>query len=196
MKGVSAAASRREYWRDQITAAWQAAVEAIFETGRRVIKAKSDKDLPPGQFLQMIENDLPFGRSTADKLMAVARDRRLANSELVPNLPPSWGTLYELHLLEDAQLRRLVAAGRIRPDLDRHEIKAFFLEDHRRERLRRIIETAWPQRRFPVIYADPPWRCRDGDRQGASRRASPNWRSDCRHRPPARHPVSEAKYPR
>jgi len=45
--------------------------------------------------------DLPFAARTAQRLMAVAADARLANPTHVSLLPPSWGTLYELTKLPD-----------------------------------------------------------------------------------------------
>jgi len=44
----------------------------------------------------MIEEDLPFSRFTAFRLMTVAKCSFLANVAHVQHLPPHWGTLYEL----------------------------------------------------------------------------------------------------
>jgi hypothetical protein len=51
---------------------------------------------PHGEFLAMVENDLPFGDRTARRLMAIARDPRISNRTHASILPPSWMTLYEL----------------------------------------------------------------------------------------------------
>jgi N6-adenosine-specific RNA methylase IME4 len=157
--------ARRQYWARRINEAWDAAVEAVFETGRRLIEAKSDKDLPPGQFMEMVRTDLRFGVSTADKLMAVARDRRLVNSEHVPNLPPYWGTLYQIHLLKDAELQTLLDNGTIRPDVEREEIIAKRNALRRSSKQTEIIGGLVADlqafiaagHRVGTVYADPPW---------------------------------------
>ncbi len=52
--------------------------------------------LPHGEYLKMIEEDLPFNESTARKLVLIARDNRLTDRSHVNVLPPDWGTLYEI----------------------------------------------------------------------------------------------------
>lgn len=50
-------------------------------------------ELPHGEFEAMAEVDLPFGASTARRLMTVARDNRLTNRTHVHVLPPFWRPL-------------------------------------------------------------------------------------------------------
>ena len=66
-------------------------VEAIIRTGRVLLEAKAD--LEHGEFLAMVENDLPFGARSAQMLMAITHDARLTNAKSVSLLPPAWGTL-------------------------------------------------------------------------------------------------------
>ena len=75
------------YWRERITERWQDSVQAIIDVGRLLLAAKAA--LEHGQFQTLFEGEdrLPFGWNTANKLMAIARDRRLLNSEHVQNLP-------------------------------------------------------------------------------------------------------------
>ena len=63
---------------------------------------------------------LPFAYRTAYTLMEIAADRRIVQH--VAQMPPSWGTLYHLTKLDDAQFTKLLKSGVIRPDLERHEI--------------------------------------------------------------------------
>ncbi len=114
-------AGRRHDHAGFIAAAWQKSIEAIIETGRRLIDAR--KELAHGEFLAMIKNDLPFGEDTAERLIKIARDPRLSNSAHGRILPPSWRTLFELTKLNDEQFDRLVAAGVIRADMQRWEIE-------------------------------------------------------------------------
>ena len=61
----------------RITACQRKSVESIIECGRLLIAAKDE--LKHGEFLKMIENELPFKRSTAQALMN--RRRRTYHKE-------------------------------------------------------------------------------------------------------------------
>jgi DUF3102 family protein len=84
----------RKQWAKLITEAWQKSVGSIVETGDLLVQAK--EDLEHGEWLPMIESDLPFGRQAAHRLMVVARHPVLSNVAHGPHLPASWRTLYEL----------------------------------------------------------------------------------------------------
>lgn len=107
-------------WAARITASWRASVEAIIEVGRLLTAAKGV--LPHGVFGTMCENDLPFGQRTAERLMAIAADERLTDPTHVSNLPASWGTLYELHQLSDAEFKAQIADGTICADMERKDV--------------------------------------------------------------------------
>jgi hypothetical protein len=68
-------------------------------------------DLPRGEWLAMIASDLPFKARTAQRLMAVARNRELVNAAHASHLPPSWMTLYELTKLPEPELHAAIADG-------------------------------------------------------------------------------------
>ena len=104
-----------EAWVRRIGGAWQKSIDAIFETGRLLIEAKTA--LPHGDFGKMIEADLPFSAQSANKLMAIARDPKLSNPAHVRELPASWGTLYELTKLDTETFERRIKEGTIRPDM-------------------------------------------------------------------------------
>ena len=57
----------------RITACQRKGVNSIIECGRLLIAAKDE--LKHGEFLKMVENNLPFKRSTAQALMRIAADR-------------------------------------------------------------------------------------------------------------------------
>ncbi len=103
-----------------ITESWQQSVEAIFETGRLLNAAKDA--LTHGEFTPMVNESLPFGPSTAQRLMKIAADKRLQNRNTVQHLPPSWGTLYELTKLDDTAFEHRITDGTIRPDMERRDI--------------------------------------------------------------------------
>ena len=55
-------------------------------------------ELPHGEWLKMIRDELPFGKRTAQMLVTVATNDNLqdAYAKHVSLLPAAWGTLYEL----------------------------------------------------------------------------------------------------
>src|SRR3990172_2357705 len=84
----------RAGWALRIGAAWGSVLENVLATGRTLIEAKAA--LSHGEFLKMIEADLPFKARAAQMLMKIAADPRLSKAQHLAHLPPSWGTLYEL----------------------------------------------------------------------------------------------------
>lgn len=161
-------------WAERIGAAWRRSVQAILESGQLLIDAKAV--LAHGEFQQMIERQLPFTASTARRLMAVARDPRLAKPEHVHALPPSWGTLYEITKLGDDAFAQAIESGTIRPDMQRRDIAQQVKRDRRNaveaELASRI--RALPQKRYGVIYADPEWRFEPRSRETGMDRAPEN----------------------
>ena len=69
----------------RITDCQRKGVSSIIECGRLLIAAKDE--LKHGEFLKMIENNLPFKRSTAQALMKVANDKRITNNQRSGCLP-------------------------------------------------------------------------------------------------------------
>lgn len=153
-------------WAARIRSTWGSALQAILDTGQALIEAKAA--LEHGEFIAMVEENLPFARSTAFKLMKIAEDKRLSNVSHVKHLPPSWGTLYQLTRLDDATFITAVETGAIRPDMERKDAERLRTAEWRGERLARTEELSKASppaitltaaaRRYPVIYADPPWR--------------------------------------
>ena len=81
----------RAQWARAICATHKATVQNIFKMGRLLSAAK--KKLQHGEFTTMIESDLPFGKRTAQMLMAVAADARLAKANHGSLLPATWRCL-------------------------------------------------------------------------------------------------------
>jgi hypothetical protein len=92
-------------------------VNSIIECGRLLIAAKDE--LKHGEFLKMIENNLPFKRSTAQALMKIAADRRITKYQHAGCLPAHWSTLVKLAQLPDAAFEARIADGTIHPGLER-----------------------------------------------------------------------------
>jgi hypothetical protein len=110
------------HWAKQIRTIWQATAQSFIKIGQLLIDAK--KDLGYGKFGQMVANDLPFGSSEADRLMKIARDKRLTNPAHAQYLPPSSYHLYRLTFLSNAEFAAGIADGTIKPDMERRTIEA------------------------------------------------------------------------
>jgi N6-adenosine-specific RNA methylase IME4 len=152
-------------WISQISSVWRSGLTPVLECGRLLQAAKDE--LKRGEFLEMIEQKLPFKARTAQRLMAVASDERLSNATHGPHLPPSWRTLYELTKLDDKTFSKALTEGKIRSDMERSEVaeirdNAKRLETKTNESqkgctvddLRKLIADG---RKYGTIYADPPW---------------------------------------
>jgi hypothetical protein len=109
----------RSDWAEEINASYRKSIEGILKMGLTLIAAKDALD--HGQFLEMIEHDLPFEASTAERLMKIARDPRITNAAHAQFLPMAWGTLYELSKLPDAAFEQAVSSGDINPKMTRTE---------------------------------------------------------------------------
>ena len=101
----------------RITNCQRKGVESIIECGRLLIAAKDE--LKHGEFLKMIENNLPFKRSTAQAIMKIASDGRITKYQHAGCLPAHWSTLAKLTQLPDAALEARIADGTIHPGLER-----------------------------------------------------------------------------
>ena len=120
-------------WAQSINRAHTGAVNAILETGALLIQAKAA--LPHGEFGRMfvdsekrvgrvpVDEPLPFGFSTADRFMIIARHPELSNVAHAQHLPSSWMTLYELTKLPDDTFTEKLEAGEINPRLQRKNVR-------------------------------------------------------------------------
>jgi N6-adenosine-specific RNA methylase IME4 len=161
-------------WATRIAACWQKSTEAIIATGRLIAEAKAA--LKHGEFIAMVQSQLPFDRTTALRLMTIGADTRIANDAHVQHLPPHWGTLYELTKLDDGTFEAGIADGTISPQLQRKAITAAIKAKRRTERERILggIQCALPTRKFGVILADPEWRYEPWSRMTGMDRAADN----------------------
>jgi hypothetical protein len=126
------------------------AVKGFLNLGRRLLAAK--KALPHGEFLEMIEHDLPFTASKAQRLMKIAGDPRLSKAAHGQHLPGSWRTLYELTKLDEETFDVAMSAGTIHPEMTRKEVK--IIEYKRGETTPLLLN--YEPRGYPVEPASPP----------------------------------------
>jgi hypothetical protein len=105
-----------DYAAEHVTAAWQAAVESIVETGRRLIEAK--ERVGHGRWLDTVAL-LPFSERTSRYLVEIASHPDLSNRHHGADLPAAWRTLAVLAQLPEGEIPKRIAAGEITPELDR-----------------------------------------------------------------------------
>lgn len=105
------------------------AVNAILDSGKKLAELKAElrgKDEWLAAFGEdragnaVSSNPFPFGRRTADRFITIYEKFGAGHS--VSSLPPSWGTLYELTKLSDAEIK--ANKTRIRPDMTRSDVAA------------------------------------------------------------------------
>lgn len=114
---VAMSKNQRADWAAKISGAWRQSVEKILACGRLLTAAQ--KKLGRGEFGLMVRKDLPFKERTAQRLMKIAADKRLATH--VSLLPASWGTLHVLSQLSDAHFKSLLTDELIHPDMERSD---------------------------------------------------------------------------
>jgi hypothetical protein len=105
-------------WSQIISASWRDNAVGIFTTGSH-LRAACDQ---LGKDYVITKLHLPFGKRTAERLMAIASNSLLATH--VSQLPPCWGTLYVLSRLKDEILRQALDSGAIHPGMERKDVKA------------------------------------------------------------------------
>lgn len=154
-----------EGYATRIVAAWNKTLEAIVEVGHLLVEAK---EAHPRTFTTMVETQLPFSIRTAQQLMRIANDKRIAKAIHGSLLPTSWRTLYYLTTLSDSEFERGISDGIICSDMERKDL-APLKQAARRERsgadtvqngctLTDLQMLATSGKTYGCIYADPPWR--------------------------------------
>jgi hypothetical protein len=111
-----------EQYAARIARLWREAERRFLDIGRLLIEAK--ERLLHGDFLPMVERELPFSRQMAFKLMKVTAfvDRGEIPSH---QLPCAAETLYQITTLAPEERERAIAENVIRPDTRRDDVIAF-----------------------------------------------------------------------
>jgi hypothetical protein len=126
---VSAALLRKEYvkrWRAE-EKEMSKLVQCVINMGNILIEAnpktKGPKSLPHGEFESMVKEDFKMSPRTAHRLATIAKHPVLSNRTHVSDLPPSWGTLYELTRVPRPRLEAKLKDGTIHPAMERADVK-------------------------------------------------------------------------
>jgi hypothetical protein len=110
-----------------ILAAWHRSFDGVIEAGRLWDHAKatlSKKELAE------LKAETKFSDTTISKLISVAKNPRITNQKYRTFLPSSYGTLYELTHLSDAEFEAAFKDGALRPDIQREEVMALRGKQH------------------------------------------------------------------
>ena len=116
---------KREEHAARINEAWQKGVDAVIETGLRIIDARKGLDVRRVSSPWSKATCL-LSRQTAHKLVSIASNKVLSNVAHVRHLPPSWGTLSELAVVANKglDLEAGIESGAIHPRMERKDVKA------------------------------------------------------------------------
>jgi hypothetical protein len=112
----------RASFADAIGRLWAEAEENFVSIGRYLNHAKATLD--HGEFMQMVERDLPFRYSTGNRMMKVAAALD-SNTLTLDTMPGSYAVAYEVLTLTEPERAAAASAGLIRPDVKRAELVAF-----------------------------------------------------------------------
>lgn len=151
-------ARTRAQWAEHIRATHKATVdtcvEAVLNLGRSLLAAR--KGLQHGEFLKMIDNDLPFTASTAQRLMKIAASPKLTKAAHAHYLPSGWPTLYELTKLPEETFEQAVSDGTIHPEMTRKQAR--YLTVTVTEKPQRIVAPVFVSREppKPLLSVVPP----------------------------------------
>ena len=112
----------RANFADAIRQAWTEAEENFAAIGRYLNHAKAQ--LNHGEFMAMVESDLPFRYSTANRMMKVAA---ALDAGVLPvnRLSASYATVYELLTLSEEERQRALDEGVVRPEMQRKDVAVF-----------------------------------------------------------------------
>ena len=108
-----------EEFADRINFLWKDVVRSFLEIGNLLRTAR--KNLEHGQFTKLIQEQVPFSHSIANKLMKASKFID-DNPVIISQLPVSYSTIYEVATLSKAQLEKARAENILRPNVTRKEI--------------------------------------------------------------------------
>jgi hypothetical protein len=118
-----------EAWAEVITQAWRETVGGILGVGQLLAQARGQ--LQDGDWGRLTgrsarKSMLPFGTRTAERLINVFNDLRIATH--ASHMPPYWMTLYAIHKLTDKEFDDALDDGVVHPECERKDIRDFLRE--------------------------------------------------------------------
>ena len=116
---INTVSSNVQVYAKKIADAWQTAVDGILSVASLLKEA--EENLNPIEQMDLY-GELPFSKSTADKLLAIGADNRLNDPTYREYLPAHWTTLYEMTQLDDKTFKAGISDGLINPAVERRMI--------------------------------------------------------------------------
>lgn len=113
-------------WADVIRADLGQAVAGFVAAGQHLAQAKAQ--MRHGEWLPWIEKELPVSETTVKMLITIGQHPGLSNRQHVDDLPPHWGTLYELRAMEPEWLAAAIEAGDVNPEIERKKAASVAVE--------------------------------------------------------------------
>ena len=111
----------------KIAAAWHRSVDGIIEAGRVWAEAKAT--LSRTQLTELMSTTR-FSDPTVSKLIAISKNPHITDPNYRAHLPNSYGSLYELRNLSDAEFKAAARGGVLRPDMERDDVLALTGKHH------------------------------------------------------------------
>jgi hypothetical protein len=96
-------------------------VEGIIAAGLDLLQARTELK---GHFQQMVKFELGWSQDKAEMLMAIAKNKVLANPNMFGLLPKSWSTLFLMSKAEPKVLEAKLADGTWNTETERKEVRA------------------------------------------------------------------------
>jgi hypothetical protein len=128
-------------WAAIVRADLAQAVVGFIAAGQHLAEAKAT--IPHGEWEQWVRDEVRISPGTARMLMLIAEHPALSNRQHINDLPPSWGTLYELSRLEAPLLEAAIQAHEVHPELERKEARALVVEYKQRAAAKREDAEGW-----------------------------------------------------
>ncbi len=143
-----------------ISRLWKESHERFVRIGEILEEVRSR--FPHGDYIRMVEQELPFGRGVAFQLMAAARAIKdgTVPAELAP---PSYSTVYLLSTMSEDARRKAIAEGAIKPEMRRedairlkkkYQSPALHSESKEKELRRLLADRDRIERRIEELQAD------------------------------------------
>jgi hypothetical protein len=104
---------------------WAKSVMTILDLAR--ICADASAKLSDEDFIRL-EKSLPFGPAKMTMLRRIGGDPRLFEKDVMQHLPPSYSIIYQVHLLNDDELKHAIESRLLRPSVRREQIEKLRLK--------------------------------------------------------------------
>jgi len=123
----SLAPGTRQQFADRVRQLFRKTAETIVEMGRALVEAKAA--LAHGEFTAMVEVDLGWNLSAAERLMAIARHPVISNPATLPSLPSGREVIYQLTQVSERTLTDAIREGAVHPGMTMKQARSLVVRD-------------------------------------------------------------------